>query len=118
MPDAPNDLSPAGKTTNRELPDPKQEETYWREHHHEQSFAEKSRSYEDYAAAYRTGYEGANKYAGKNYEDIEDSLAQDYERAQPGSAIPWDTVRPAVKAAWDKLVISPREPSRGIRGFI
>jgi hypothetical protein len=118
MPEETDDLSQPGETTERQPADPKQEEAYWREHHHKQPFAEKSRGYEDYAAAYRTGYEGVNKYAGKNYDDVEDSLAQDYERSQPGAAIPWDTVRPAVKAAWDKLVISPREPSRGVRGFI
>lgn len=93
------------------------EEAYWREHHTEQPYADKNRSYEDYAAAYRTGYEGISKYAGKKYEEIEDDLALDYQKARPDSALPWDTVRPAVKAAWDKIagVIPPRAPDRGVR---
>jgi hypothetical protein len=96
------------------------EEAYWREQHGKQPYADKNRSYDDYAAAYRTGYEGAGKYSGKKYEEIEDDLALDYERARPGSAIPWDSVRPAVKAAWDRLagVIPPRDPGRGVRDFI
>lgn len=96
------------------------EEAYWREQHAKQPYADKNRSYDDYAAAYRIGFEGAGKYSGRSYDEVEQSLATDYQRAQPGSAVPWDTVRPAAKAAWDKLsgVISPRDPDRGTRGSI
>lgn len=61
-----------------------EEEKYWREHHAKQPYAEKGRPYEDYTAAYRTGYEGFYKYPGKAYEEIESDLALDYERARPG----------------------------------
>ena len=98
--------------------DPESEKEYWRQHHHKQPYADPKLRYEDYAGAYRVGYEGAGRYAGSDYDDIEDSLVLDYERAHPGSALPWDTVRPAVRAAWDRLVISPREPDRGMRDFI
>jgi hypothetical protein len=96
------------------------EEAYWREQHRNQPYADESRSYEDYAAAYRIGVEGATKYSGKDYDEVEQSLATDYQRAEPGSAIPWDSVRPAARAAWDRLsgVISPRDPDRGTRGSI
>ena len=99
------------------MENPTAEEAYWREHHEKQPYADKNRSYEDYAPAYRTGYEGISKYAGRKYEEIEDDLALDYQKARPDSALPWDTVRPAVKAAWDKMagVISPRDPDRGVR---
>lgn len=96
----------------------KKEEAYWREQHSKQPYAEKSNSYDDYATAYRVGVEGVEKYAGRSYPDIEDSLALDYEQADPASALPWDRARPAVKAAWEKLVILPREPDRGMRDFI
>ena len=97
-----------------------QEEAYWREQHSNQPYADKNRSYDDYAPAYRIGAEGAAKHAGRNYDEVEDSLATEWERAQSGAAIPWDTVRPAVRAAWDRLAgtISPRDQDRGIRGSI
>lgn len=100
--------------------DPKKEEVYWRENHAKQTWADKNRSYEDYAAAYRTGLESVAKYPGKKYDEIEDAIALDYEKARPGSALPWDTVRPAVKAVWERMtgVIPPREPDRGTRDFI
>lgn len=96
------------------------EEAYWREQHAKQPYADKSRSYDDYAPAYRTGYEGASKYTGRSYDEIEDDLALDYEKARAGAGVPWDTARPAVKAAWDKVsgVIAPRQPDRGARTFI
>ena len=95
-------------------------EAYWREHHAKQPYADKNLSFEHYAPAYRTGHEGAAKYAGKKFEEIEDDLALDYEKHLGGSGLPWDQALPAVKAAWDRLggVISPRDPDRGIRsGF-
>ena len=97
-----------------------QEEAYWRKQHSNQPYADKNRSYEDYAAAYRLGVEGALKHAGRDYDEVEESLAADWKRAQTGSAIPWDTVRPAVRAAWDRLggVISLRDQDRGMRGSI
>jgi hypothetical protein len=93
------------------------EEAYWREQHEKQPFVKPGQTYEHFAAAYRTGYEGFDKYPGKAYEEIEDDLALNYEKHRPGSALPWDTVRPAVKAAWDRLggVISPRDVDRGLR---
>ena len=102
------------------MEDPAKEEAYWREQHAKQPYADKNRTYEDYAPAYRTGVKAASKYKGKTFEEIEGDLALDYEKAQPGSALPWDHARPAVKAAWDKVsgVIAPRDPDRGMRsGF-
>lgn len=92
----------------------------WREHHEGQSYASGQRSYEDFVPAYRTAQAAFSRHAGKRFEEIEDDLALDYGKHQPGSALPWDEARPAVRSAWDKLggVISPRDPSRGIRsGF-
>lgn len=99
---------------------PTHEETFWREKHSEQEWASEGHSYDQYAAAYRTGYEGAVKYAGRRYEQVETDLALDYHKQDPGSALPWDRARPAVKAAWQRVsrTHTPRDPDRGIRGSI
>jgi len=93
------------------------EDEYWRENHPSQAWAEKDTSYEHYAPAYRTGYEGVTKYAGKHYHEIETDLARDYEKNDANPAIPWDRARPAVKAAWHRVsgVTGPRDPDRGMR---
>jgi hypothetical protein len=95
--------------------DAKNEENYWREQHDKQPFAKPDQTYEHYAPAYRTGYEGSQKYTGKKFEEIEADLAVDYEKHK--SALPWDDAKEAVRLAWDKMggVIAPRDVDRGVR---
>ncbi len=60
-----------------EMIDPTAEDTYWRESHWSQPFADRTRPYEAYAPAYRTGYTGYR--AGKTFEDREADLRMEYE---------------------------------------
>ena len=96
------------------------EERYWQEHHHSQPHATEETAYEHFAPAYRVGAEAATKYPGKEFDEIEDDVALDYQKHQVGDALPWDQARGASRAAWMKVsgLISPRDPTRGIRGSI
>lgn len=100
-----------------EAVNPTAEEKYWRENHGTQEWANNETSFDQYAPAYRTGYEGVTKYAGKSYDQIETDLARDYEKNDANPAIPWDRARPAVKAAWHRVsgVTAPRDTDRGMR---
>ena len=102
------------------MEDPAKEEAYWRQHHAEQPYADKTRPFEHYVPAYRVGYQAAAKHAGKEFEEIEDDVALDYERGRPEDGLPWDHARPAVKAAWDRLagVMAPHDVDRGTRSGI
>jgi len=103
-----------------EAVNPTVEEQYWRENHPKQPYATGEHGYEKFAPAYRVGYEAIQKYPGKHFDEIDNDLALDYEKHRPGDGLPWDQVRPASRAAWNRLsgVVSPRDPSRGIRGSI
>jgi hypothetical protein len=92
-----------------------EEERYWREHHHQQPFVKPGHTYEHYALAYRTGYEGFHKHPDKEFEEIETDLARDYQKHQ--AVLPWEDANDAARAAWDKLagVIVPGDVSRGVR---
>ena len=98
---------------------PENEAAYWRAQHSKQPYAKNS-SYEQYEHAYRTGYNSFEKYRGKKFDEVEESVANDYESGKPDSALPWDTVRPAVSSVWDKMsgVVGPRDFDRGIRDSI
>jgi hypothetical protein len=91
----------AGKGIAEKI-DPTREDTYWRENHRNQEFAE-NRPYDAFAPAYRVGYEGYGKYgvAGKTFEETEDELRLNYEKHD--SALAWEDARPASYAAWKKF---------------
>ena len=42
-----------------------EDERYWREHHRKQPFGKPGHTYDHYAQAYRTGYEGFHKHPDK-----------------------------------------------------
>ena len=86
-----------------EMVDPTVEESYWREHHRGEPYYVEGREYdEDYAPAYRAGWEGRVKYDGRTFDDVEEDLAADYERFR-GNDVAWEEVRPATRAAWDRV---------------
>lgn len=95
--------------------DPQAEEKHWRENHDKQPYAKPGRTYEHYAPAYKTGYEGAHKHAGKKFEEVEPHLAAEYKKHK--TMIEWDDAIDAARAAWDKVsnVIPPRSVDRGVR---
>lgn len=98
---------------------PTEEENYWRDEHAKQEWSGDA-PYEHFEPAYKTGIQGAMKYAGRHFNEIENDLARDYEKNDANPAIPWDRARPAVKGAWDRLggVMGPRDTDRGMRGGI
>lgn len=103
-----------------EAVNPTVEDNYWRDNHDKQEWASADTSYEHYGPAYRTGYEGAAKYGGRPYDEIEADLARDYEKNDANPALPWDRARPAVRAAWHRVAgtSGPRDADRGVRGAV
>jgi hypothetical protein len=85
-----------------EMVDPTVEDAYWRANHFKEPYYAKNRSYDFYAPAYRTGYEGRAKYDGHTFDDVESDLQADYVRNE-GDRGSWDEVRPATRAAWDRI---------------
>lgn len=102
--------------------DPQDEDAYWREQHARQSFRDESRTYEEYAPAYRTGYGGYQR--GKTFAEREAELREAYERessmglrddmstayisagASPMGVLPvlpWEKVREAARAAYERM---------------
>jgi hypothetical protein len=81
------------------------EDTYWREAHVREPYYHRDYTYDDYAPAYRTGYEGAAIYLGKRkrFEDVEPELRSRFERAKGSSRMTWDRAKFAARAAWDRI---------------
>lgn len=82
---------------------PNTEDDYWRAHFANRPSDAKGHSYdEDYAVAYRLGYEGRNFYK-TTFEDNEADLKQDWERLKGNSRLTWEQAKTAMRAAWDRI---------------
>lgn len=84
---------------------PSVHDIYWREAHTREPYYRSDYTYDDYAPGYRTGYEAANRYAGKNkaFDDVEPELRAQYERIKGKSRLAWDEARSAARAAWHRV---------------
>jgi hypothetical protein len=64
-------------------------------------------TYEDYAVAYRYGYEVSSdpRYRGRDWNSVQYDLQRDWETRQPGT---WDRMKNPVRYAWDKATGAER----------
>jgi uncharacterized protein (TIGR02271 family) len=60
-------------------------------------------TYENYAPAYRYGYDMANdpRYQGRDFNEVESDLRTDYARRYPTST--WEKIKDSVRYGWDKV---------------
>lgn len=91
----------AGKATAEAI-DPTVEEGYWRETYQSRPYYDRDYLYDDYAPAYRTGWEARSMYPNAGWTDVEDDMQRDWERARGSSRLTWDKARYAVRDAWDR----------------
>lgn len=94
---------------------PTAEEAHWREHYVNEAYYDKTRTYDDYAPAYRTGYEGRGRHSGKRFEDVESDLETSYNAGRGQSRLDWKQARPASRAAWDRADNATVASSHGTR---
>lgn len=88
-----------------EAVNPSLEEEYWRENYNSRPYVKEDDTYENYAPAYRTGYEGYNRYAEnpKTYEEVEPELKANYEQNYGTTGVGWDKAKHAARDAYIKL---------------
>lgn len=92
----------AGKNA-AEKTNPTFEENDWQETYESSSYMESDKTYEDYQPAYRTGYEGYERYgqSGRTYGEVETDLQRDYQANRTGN-LSWEKAKHAVKDAWNR----------------
>jgi len=94
-----------GKTPQKPAVDPMAEELYWREHFAAEPYFDGSQfAFDDYLPAWRTGWEGKTKYAGRAFADIERDLEKDWNWNRGKSRLLWHQARDAVRAAFERSV--------------
>ena len=92
----------AGKGVAEQI-DPNVEDAYWRKAYISRSYVDKDSPFDLYQSAYRIGYEGYGRYAGKKYEEVETDLHLDYEKSRRTSGLEWNKAKHATRDAWQRL---------------
>ena len=91
----------AGKGAGEAI-NPTAEDAYWREQYTREPYYNQGHTYDDYAPAYRTGYEARTRYADRSFDEVEPELERDYTGYRGPSPLAWDRARHAARAAWDR----------------
>jgi hypothetical protein len=92
----------AGKAVAEKI-DPTVEEAYWRENYRSRPYYENSYEYEDYAPAYRQGWEARQKYPQRRWDDVEPELGRSWSQTKSKSRLGWERAKSASRDAWDRL---------------
>ena len=93
-----------GTSTGRSgLDDWSVEETYWRQNWNTRPYAQADRNFDYYSPGYRFGYESANRYRGRNFNDVEGDLRRDWDRYEHRGQSTWENMKDAVRDAWNRV---------------
>lgn len=92
-----------------EAVNPTEEDAYWRGQYEHEAYYQGGRPYDDYAPAYRVGYESRHDYAEHSFEQAEDDLKRRYETTRGTSPLAWGDARAATHAAWDRAARSSND---------
>jgi hypothetical protein len=92
----------AGKAAAEAI-DPTVEDQYWRANYHSEPYYKPGRTYDDYAHAYRAGYEGRARYGSKSFDEVQRDLEIDYNKRRGATGVTWDEARHPARAAWDRV---------------
>ena len=83
--------------------DPTAQDSYWRSAYASEPYYNKQYGYDDYAPAYKLGYEGRGRYAGRSYDQAESELSSDWDNFKGKSRLMWNDAKQAVRAGWHRV---------------
>lgn len=81
------------------------EDEYWRSNYEKRPYIGQNRDYETWRPAYRYGFESAQRYSGKRWEDVENDLRSGWDRYEHRGTTrsTWEQIKAAVRDGWDRL---------------
>jgi outer membrane lipoprotein SlyB len=80
-----------------------EEDAYWREQHSREPYYDPLRTYDDYAPAYRMGYEGRARYDEGTFDQYEPAMGNDWDSFRAQSRLTWAEARHAARAGWERF---------------
>jgi hypothetical protein len=79
-----------------------EQDRYWRDNYSTRPYAS-GRTYEDLRGGYRYGYDAAQRYQGRRWEDIETDLSRDWNSYEYRGQSTWENIKDAVRDGWARL---------------
>jgi hypothetical protein len=80
------------------------EDRYWRENYRTRPYASSAdQEYDYYEPAYRYGYEAANRFENRKWDDVEADLSRDWATYERRGTSTWEQIKGAVRDAWDRV---------------
>lgn len=92
----------AGKGIAEQI-DPTAEDAYWRSNYSTRPYVDSNSSYDDYAPAYKYGWESRAKHAGRSFDETENDLSEGWSDVKGASRLGWDRAKDAVKDSWHRV---------------
>jgi phage tail tape-measure protein len=99
----------AGKAAAESI-DPTAEYAYWEETYQSRPYYDREYIYDDYAPAYRTGWEARSLYPQSDWNDVEEDVEGHWEKTRENSKLTWAHAKDAARDAWDR--VAERERNR------
>jgi hypothetical protein len=99
----------AGKAA-AEAVNPTIETKFWKESHSARPYGHNGFVYEEYAPAYRYGWEsfGRREHEGETFDNVEADLGRGWDHVKGSSRLVWDQAKLATRDAWDRVESAAR----------
>ena len=80
------------------------EDTYWRDNYRTRPYVGNQHDYTHWQPAYRYGYESAQRYQNRKWDEVEKDLSSGWDKYEHrhGTST-WEQVKGAVRDAWDRM---------------
>lgn len=80
------------------------EENYWRTNYRNRPYASSGDyDFDYYRPGYRYGFESAQRYHGRSWDDVESDLSRGWNAFEHRGTSTWEQVKAAVRDAWDRV---------------
>ena len=80
------------------------EESYWQTNWRTRPYASSGAAdYDAYGPGYRYGFDAANRYFDREWNDVESDLRMNWNSYEHRGSSTWEQVKDAVRDAWDRV---------------
>ena len=79
------------------------EDAYWRSNFGSRPYGSTGRKYEFYQPGFRYGFDAANRFQDRSWDDVESDLKTRWDSYEHRGESTWEQIKDAVRDAWDRV---------------